>query len=178
MNPSNLRSAAGRRTVARATVPLALVLPWAVLQACVDSTGPPHPLIEATEFAPALDVDLEAMTRIDGGLYVEDLVVGEGREVGFYQEVVLAYDLHLPDGRLVIHQDSAKFIMGCYEVVSGLEAGVRGMRVGGARRIVVPPRLGYGERAPWPLEIPPFSILVYEAEVLRTSGRRCPGSEP
>lgn len=175
MNPSDLHSAARRRTAARAAVPLALVLPWAVLYACVDSTGPPHPLIEATEFAPSLNVDLEAMTRIDGGLYVEDLQIGDGTELTYDHRVVLAYDLHLPDGRLMLHQDSAIFVMGCNNVVPGLEAGARGMRVGGSRRIVVPPRLGYGERAPWPLEIPPFSILVYEVEALGASGDPCEG---
>lgn len=175
MNPSDLDSAAGRRTVARAVVPLALVLPWAGLQACVDATGPPYPLIEATDFAPSLNVDLEAMTRLDGGLYVEDLTLGDGTELTYDHQVVLAYDLHLPDGRLVLHQDSAIFVMGCNDVVAGLEAGARGMRVGGRRRIVVPPRLGYGERAPWPLEIPPFSILVYEVEAIGASGYPCEG---
>ena len=115
------------------------------------------------------------MTRIDGGLYVEDLQLGDGRELTYDHRVVLAYDLHLPDGRLMLHQDSAIFVMGCNDVVPGLEAGARGMRVGGSRRIVVPPRLGAGERAPWPLELPPFSILVYEVEALRASGYPCEG---
>lgn len=176
MNPSDLSAGVGRRTAARVTAPLVLVLPLAVLHACVDSTGPPHALIEATEFAPSLNVDLEAMTRIDGGLYVEDLQPGDGRELTYDHRVVLAYDLYLPDGRLVLHQDSAIFIMGCADVVAGLEGGARGMHVGGSRRIVVPPRLGYGESAPWPLEIPPFSILVYEVEALAASVDPCDGT--
>lgn len=172
MKPTDSHSTEGPRRATRAAS-LALVLPWTVLLACVDSTGPPHPLIEATEFAPSLNVDLETMTRIDGGLYVQDLELGNGRELVYEHRVVLAYDLHLPDGRLVLHQDSAIFVMGCNDVVPGLEAGVSGMRVGGRRRIVVPPRMGYGETAPWPLEIPSFSILVYEVEALASSGYPC-----
>ena len=153
------------------------MLPMALLLACVDSTGPPHALIEETEFATSLGVDLDAMRRVGGGLYIQDVRAGEGREIRYEQEVTLAYDLHLPDGRLVVHRDSAKFVMGCNSVVEGLSAGIDGMRVGGIRRVVVPPRMGYGERAPWPLEVPPFSILVYRIEALRSSNRPCnPGS--
>ena len=156
-------------------IPLALARLWpaALLLACVDSTGPPHARIEETEFAPSLGVDLKAMRKVGGGLYTQDLRLGDGRQIEYEQEVTLAYDLYLPDGRLVVHRDSARFVMGCNSVVEGLSAGVDGMRVGGIRRILVPPRMGYGERAPWPLEVPPFSILVYRVEALRSSSRPC-----
>lgn len=178
MSPSDSGpgASAGRRRAARAAAAVALVLPWVVLHACVDSTGPPHALIEATEFAPSLNVDLGAMIRIDGGLYVQDVALGDGGELTYDHRVVLAYDLYLPDGRLALHRDSAVFVMGCNDVVPGLEAGARGMRVGGSRRIVVPPRLGYGEAAPWPLEVPPFSILVYEVEARAAIFDPCEGT--
>ncbi len=164
-------------SVARTPSAVVRMLPVALLLACVDSTGPPHALIEETEFAASLGVDLDAMRRVGGGLYIQDLREGDGRVLEYEREVTLAYELHLPDGRLVLQRDSAKFVMGCNNVVQGLSAGVDGMRVGGVRRLVVPPRMGYGERAPWPLEVPPFSILVYRVEALRSSGRSCrPGS--
>ena len=173
MKPSRSSSRAGRDLLGRIPVPLALVLPATLLLSCVDSTGPPHALIELTEFAPGLGVDLDAMRKVGGGLYVEDIRLGDGTELRFEQEVTLAYDLYLPDGTHVIRHDDARFVMGCNSVVPGLSAGVDGMRVGGIRRLVVPPRMGYGEEAPWPLEVPPFSILVYRVEALRSSHRPC-----
>lgn len=132
---------------------------------CVDSTGPPHPLIVETEFAPALGVDLEEMDRIGGGVYVQDTLSGTGREVDVHDSVSFAYDLFLPDGRHVLRRDEAHFVTGCRQVVSGLETGIRGMRVGGTRLIVVPPRMGYGEEPPWLVEVPPYAILVYFVEL-------------
>jgi FKBP-type peptidyl-prolyl cis-trans isomerase FkpA len=173
MKPLHLSSAPGGHRIPRTGSRFALLLACVAASACVDSTGPPHPLIEETDFDPSLGIDLATMTRIGGGVYVEDLKLGDGRELGYETRVVLAYDLHLPDGRLVIRRESTDFVMGCNDVVRGLETGVSDMRVGGIRRIVVPPRMGYGERAPWPLEVPPFSILVYEVEVLSASGYPC-----
>lgn len=177
MNPPKPNSAQGRCPATRSSARLFLVLASATYLGCVDSTGPPHPLIEETEFAAALDVELGQMTRIGGGVYVEDLTEGDGPELTFGQRVVITYDLHLPDGRHVLRRDAASFKMGCKAVVPGLETGVTGMRVGGTRRIVVPPRTGYGERAPWPLEVPPHSILVYGVEALASSRyERCQGA--
>lgn len=141
--------------------------------ACVDSTGPPHPLIEETEFAASLGVELEEMTRIGGGVYVQDLTVGTGPVLESGRGVRIAYDLFVPEGRHVLRSERSEFVMGCKEVVPGLETGIGGMRVGGTRRIVVPPRLGFGERPPWLVDVPPHSILVYVVAALASFGAPC-----
>ncbi|MDZ7779089.1 MAG: FKBP-type peptidyl-prolyl cis-trans isomerase [Gemmatimonadota bacterium] len=132
---------------------------------CVDSTGPPHPLIVETDFALSLGIDLEEMTRIGAGVYVQDTISGTGTKVDVHHSVSFAYDLFLPDGRRVLRREGAHFVTGCRQVVSGLETGIRGMRVGGTRLIVVPPRMGYGEEPPWLVEVPPYAILVYFVEL-------------
>ncbi len=57
------------------------------------------------------------------------------------------------------------FQLGRQQVPRGIEEGVTGMRIGGVRRLVVPPALGYGPRGQ-PPTIPPSATLVYEIELL------------
>jgi FKBP-type peptidyl-prolyl cis-trans isomerase len=139
-----------------------------VLGACVDSTGPPFPHIEETEFAPSLGVDLSSMTRLYGGIYVRDVVVGSGAELVLGNFVIVSYTLHLADGTFVHTHDDLRFVMGCRTIVPGLEAGTRGMRVDGIRQIVVPGRLGYGQTPPPDIDVPFGSILVYEVEAIES----------
>ncbi len=148
---------------------VATTLLCGIPSACVDSTGPPHPLIEETEFADELGIDLARMERRDGGLYVEELVAGTGEELVSRRRVRVNYDLYVPDGRLALRREGAVFILGCRQVIDGLEAGVYGMRVGGKRRLVVPPRMGYGDHEPFGVDLPPHSILVYVVEAVRAS---------
>lgn len=160
--------------------PLVLAGSSAALGACVDSTGPPHPLVEETDFAQSLDVDLREMTRIGGGVYVQDLAAGDGAELHSGRRAQITYDLWLPDGQHVLRRDRSWVYLGCRWLVPGFEAGMGGMRAGGIRRIVVPARLGYGERAPWGVDVPPHSILVYlvEAHASVRPRENCPGASP
>lgn len=58
------------------------------------------------------------------------------------------------------------FVVGAGEVISGMEIGVKGMRVGGKREIIIPSRLGYGVRGAGS-DIPPGSALVFDLELLQ-----------
>ncbi|MFJ4870680.1 FKBP-type peptidyl-prolyl cis-trans isomerase [Streptomyces sp. NPDC088757] len=61
-----------------------------------------------------------------------------------------------------------KFAVGGGRAIKGLDRGIRGMRVGGRREIVVPPRLGYGKQSPSSL-IPAHSTLVFVVDLLSVS---------
>jgi FKBP-type peptidyl-prolyl cis-trans isomerase FkpA len=57
------------------------------------------------------------------------------------------------------------FMLGAQEVIDGMESGVRGMRVGGKREVIIPSSLGYGRRGAGN-DIPPGSALVFDIELL------------
>ena len=141
--------------------------------ACVDSTGPAWPLIEETVFAPALEIDLSQMARIDGGIYVQDLVVGSGLPVYDQVEMVVDYEIFLTDGQIGESATDRILQYGCRAMMAGLESGMSWMNVGGTRKIIVPPYLGYGGSPPVLSPIPPGSILVGFVTVKSLRRRAC-----
>ncbi|MCL2636012.1 MAG: FKBP-type peptidyl-prolyl cis-trans isomerase, partial [Betaproteobacteria bacterium] len=82
------------------------------------------------------------------GLIYEDTVVGDGAEARAGDHVVVHYTGWLTDGSQF---DSSKerndpfvFPLGRRHVIAGWDEGVQGMKVGGARKLTIPPQLGYG----------------------------------
>ncbi|RMG27435.1 MAG: FKBP-type peptidyl-prolyl cis-trans isomerase [Gammaproteobacteria bacterium] len=105
-------------------------------------------------------------------LQIEDLEIGSGPAVrGRGQTLKVHYTGWLEDGTRF---DSSRergepfsFPVDCDYVIPGWDQGVKGMRVGGRRRLVIPPHLAYGERGAGP--IPPGATLVFEIELLEIS---------
>ncbi|GHG06235.1 peptidyl-prolyl cis-trans isomerase [Streptomyces filamentosus] len=103
-------------------------------------------------------------------LTVRDLVVGDGAEAKPGMVVRVHYvGVTFASGKEFDaswdRDQPFKFAVGGGRVIKGWDRGVRGMRVGGRREIVVPPRLGYGKQSPTPL-IPPGSTLVFVVDLL------------
>jgi len=122
------------------------------------------------EFAESLGIDLSAMRRTPSGLYIQDLVEGRGLAARSGHVVVVHYTGWLPNGEKFDSTRDAgearSFQLGARrDVIAGWEEGVTGMRIGGKRRLVVPPNLGYGARGV-PGAIPPNATLVYEFELI------------
>ncbi len=121
------------------------------------------------EFAPELEVNVEALTRTASGLQYQDLVVGDGDEAVPGNAVVVHYTGWLVDGtKFDSSVDAGRpfpFTLGAGEVITGWDEGVAGMRVGGKRKLVVTPDLGYGA-AGYPPVIPRSATLVFDVELL------------
>jgi FKBP-type peptidyl-prolyl cis-trans isomerase FkpA len=108
-------------------------------------------------------------TTTASGLVVEDLSVGAGDLASAGQRVSVHYTGWLTDGTKF---DSSKdrgdpfvFPLGGRRVIAGWDEGVQGMRVGGVRKLTIPPQLGYGARGAGGV-IPPNATLVFEVELL------------
>jgi len=111
--------------------------------------------------------DAERVT--ESGLVIEDLVVGTGSEVTPGARVRMHYVGRLRDGTVFDSSRERNTPMevevGKGYLIKGFEEGVMGMRVGGKRRLVIPPQLGYGERNVGG-KIPANATLEFEVEVL------------
>lgn len=119
-------------------------------------------------FAPALGVDLGAMEQRPSGLYVHDQQVGTGAEVSAGQTVTVHYTGWLPDGEEFDSSrrgDPFEVVIGEGNVIDGWDEGIQGMKVGGKRRLVIPPQLAYGDRGAGGV-IPPGATLVFDVELL------------
>lgn len=128
---------------------------------------------QETAFAPALGVNLAEMQRTGRGVHVRDLTLGEGLSVGTGFTVTIHYTGWLPDGTQFetsrLDNQAVTFRLGDGTVIRGWEEGLRGMRPGGVRQLVVPARMAYGNRGLPPV-IPPNTTLVFE--ILLVSTRR------
>ncbi len=102
-------------------------------------------------------------------LLVDDVRVGDGQEASQGQTVTVHYVGTFQDGRKFdSSRDRGKgfsFRLGGGQVIKGWDQGVQGMKVGGLRKLTIPPELAYGERG-YPPVIPPSSTLLFEVELL------------
>lgn len=113
------------------------------------------------------------MIETDSGLQYTDTQPGEGSVALAGQTVAVHYTGWLfKDGQKGDKFDSSKdrgtpFVFGLGEglVIRGWDEGVRGMKVGGTRQLVIPPTLGYGSRGAGGV-IPPNATLMFEVELL------------
>ena len=102
-------------------------------------------------------------------LKIEDLEVGTGAEAVAGKSVTVHYVGTLTDGsKFDSSRDRGQgftFSLGAGMVIQGWDKGVAGMKIGGLRKLTIPPELGYGARG-FPPVIPPNSTLVFEVELL------------
>lgn len=109
----------------------------------------------------------------DSGLQYEDIVEGTGPSPQPGQKVRVHYVGTLTDAKKF---DSSRdrgepftFVIGKGQVIRGWDLGVMTMKVGGTRKLTIPPALGYGARGAGGV-IPPNATLVFEVELLGIDG--------
>ncbi|MEQ1855744.1 MAG: FKBP-type peptidyl-prolyl cis-trans isomerase [Longimicrobiales bacterium] len=147
------------RVRALTTALAVLVVP---AMACSSDAFAPQ-VIEDLTFFPGLGIDLNAMTKLPSGVYIQDDSVGTGTVLGSDTvDVQIDHRGWLADGTL--------FSSGVFPfeyptgVISGFAIGMEGMAVGGQRLMIIPSALAYGNSGTGP--IPPGAVLIFEVELL------------
>lgn len=103
------------------------------------------------------------------GLKYFDLIVGKGEHPSTGKKVTINFIMKTDDGTII--EDTYKsgipmsFILGNKDAIEGLEEAVATMRVGGKRKLIVPPELGFGAHSF--RNIPPSSVLHIEVELIK-----------
>lgn len=129
-----------------------------------------NPTSEVTQTPPTESVTITPMAseKLEK-LLIEDIKVGSGEEAVSGKTITVNYKGTLTDGTVF---DSSynrgqpfSFTLGAGEVIQGWDKGFAGMKVGGKRKLTIPPTLGYGAFDNGP--IPANSTLIFEVELLR-----------
>ena len=134
------------------------------ISGCTDVTTniEPAPNPFDVVFAPVLDIDLTLMNQSITGLLWMDIEVGTGPVVDFGDRVSVGITGWLVDGTQFDSQ-TVEVLLFAGELIPGLLEGISDMRVGGVRKLVVPPQLAWGTRGNGP--VPPNAFVVFEVEL-------------
>jgi len=107
--------------------------------------------------------------NMSGELIIEDIIVGQGAEAVKYSIITVNYTGWLEDGTkfdssLNSGREPLRFTLGAGQMIQGFDQGILGMKVGGKRKLTIPPNLGYGSQDKG--IIPPNSTLIFELDLL------------
>ena len=126
---------------------------------------------ETSTTTPTPATSAKAAGRVTAsGLRIEEIQEGTGAMAEKGRHVEVHYTGWLTDGtKFDSSRDSGKpypFTLGAAEVIAGWDEGIPGMKIGGKRRLTIPPQLAYGSQGTPGGPIPPNATLVFEIELI------------
>ncbi len=124
-----------------------------------------------TTIYPGEKTTMETHSTASGLSYI-DMVEGTGEQPNVGDRVTVHYTGYLTDGRKfdssVDRGKPFEFVLGVGQVIKGWDEGVASMKVGGKRKLIIPPLLGYGQRGAGGV-IPPDAQLIFDVELLKVN---------
>jgi peptidylprolyl isomerase len=146
---------------------LAALFGTAVVAACDHSVVAPVTIANTT-FASTLGINLANYTATSDGLYYRDIAVGSGAVADTGVKMSVRYIGYLKNGVGFDSNTTAtsalQFTLGHGEVIRGWDLGVKGMRVGGRRSLLIPPALGYGSSGNG--AVPGNAVMVFTVNLV------------
>ncbi len=114
-----------------------------------------------------IDMNSQVITQ-DNGLIIEEIEIGTGDIINSGDRASFHYVGTLEDGTKfdssVDRNEPFPITVGVGEVIQGWDQGLTGMKIGGKRKLTIPPELAYGERGIGP--IPPNATLIFDVEAI------------
>jgi FKBP-type peptidyl-prolyl cis-trans isomerase FkpA len=160
-------------------VVLVVVAGWFLYQRTTSGSDEPTPSPSPTASAnpDGASPTPGPIQTLEGGVQVQDLIVGDGEEATSGSTVAVHYIGWLADtdenGDVVtgtqfdssVGGDPFQFTIGAGDVIPGWDIGVAGMKVGGVRILLIPPAMGYGAQGAGDV-IPPNAALIFQVQLL------------
>ena len=179
LSPPSTRKADAVKRFAVSMLLVAVLAAAVIASGCSNTAEPPSESLAPETAAPeqtapsseGTSAGPQAQTADVTELKIEDKTVGTGAEAKVGDLVAVHYTGWLTDGT---EFDSSKggepfqFRIGEGRVIQGWEQGVPGMKVGGVRKLTIPPDLGYGPQG-YPGAIPGNATLVFEVELVKVN---------
>jgi FKBP-type peptidyl-prolyl cis-trans isomerase len=128
-----------------------------------------HEKSNDAQVAYPLGPDADGYYTSSTGLKFKDVNKGDGPRPRQGQTVVVHYTGWLTNGEKfdssVDRGQPFEFVLGAGNVIKGWDEGVKGMHIGGERRLLIPPQLGYGAKGAGS-SIPPNAKLLFDVQLL------------